>query len=410
MIVPFHRAPRPESRPLLPYASVWPRPVAAYVDPAPWRLTALLGALLLLVACGGAAKETAASGEDAPPAAALADTPHLPPGVRTGQARRRLMAEPLACRGTVDVPPGYHATVHAPVTAFVRGLDVLPGSRVRAGQRVATLAHPDLVRLQEDYLAARAERAYQRRTRERRDGLDSTGALSARVTDRDAADLERAEARYQSLDRQLRLAGLDPEAVSSGGIVAEVPLRAPIGGYVSRVFLNRGALAGDASPVLEIVDDSHRHLELTVYPADLHRVSPDQAVRYRLSGSEAWHEAEVHLINTQLDERTQGVQVHAHLREPAPPLAIGAVVQAEILGRADSAWAVPESALGGSAVEPLLWVLDANGHAHAEAVRTGRRLDGWVELLDPGPLARANLVLDGAARMGGEGEARDHGH
>lgn len=332
----------------------------------------------------------------------------LPDGVALGRLERRVLAEPIACRGTVHVPPAYHATVYAPVDAFVERLDVLPGQRVRQGQTLAVLRHPALLRLQEDYLDARAEWTLQQQTRARREGLDSLSALSAGVRDRDQAAFAQADARRQSLEAQLRMVGLDPERVAREGIAPTVALRAPITGFASRVFLNRGALADADKPVLEIVDDSHRHIELTVFPADQERVAKGQKIRYRLSGGSAWHAAEVHLIGTQVDAETQGVVVHGHPEGPMPSMAVGSVVQAEILAGQDSVWALPEAALHGGPENPEVWVKGGDGHWTLMPITTGRRQDGWVEVLDASALTDHDIVTAGAWRF--VEEAPEHSH
>ncbi|MCB0586060.1 MAG: efflux RND transporter periplasmic adaptor subunit, partial [Phaeodactylibacter sp.] len=69
-----------------------------------------------------------------------------------GQPSLREIASYVECSGMIDVPPSNIRSVHSPVTGFVQGVKHLPGEYVRRGDLLATIAHPELIRQQRDFL------------------------------------------------------------------------------------------------------------------------------------------------------------------------------------------------------------------------------------------------------------------
>src|SRR5690606_28972423 len=67
---------------------------------------------------------------------------------------KRNISAVVRANGQLEVPPQNEATVTAIVGANVSSIEVIEGEEVKKGQVLAYLTHPDLTRLQGDYLEA----------------------------------------------------------------------------------------------------------------------------------------------------------------------------------------------------------------------------------------------------------------
>jgi hypothetical protein len=73
-------------------------------------------------------------------------------------------------------------------------------------------------------------------------------------------------------------------------------------------------------------------------------------------------------------------------------------VEAGIFVNSDTVPALPEEAIVYQDTKPCVLVGEGNRFELRE-VSTGARLDGWIEIMNPGPLLQENIVTEGAARV-----------
>ncbi len=74
----------------------------------------------------------------------------------------------ISVTGSIQAPPKSKATIYTPLESFVHKADLLVGDKVRKGQTIAVLQHPNFTQLQYNYLEAVnnlkvAEQEYQRK-------------------------------------------------------------------------------------------------------------------------------------------------------------------------------------------------------------------------------------------------------
>ena len=66
---------------------------------------------------------------------------------------------------------------------------------------------------------------------------------------------------------------------------------------------------------MEIIDNSHIHLELSVFEKDILKIKKEQEINFKIpDASSNVFKAEVHLIGTALEEN-RTIKVHAHLED-----------------------------------------------------------------------------------------------
>ena len=81
-------------------------------------------------------------------------------GIETGLPGKRLLRNYLECTGQIEVPPQNKASVHSPIQAFIQDVRFLEGDFVEKGTILAVLTHPDLVRLQREFLESKGRMTY----------------------------------------------------------------------------------------------------------------------------------------------------------------------------------------------------------------------------------------------------------
>ncbi len=349
-----------------------------------------------------------AAEEEAPPAASgisLSPEQMELAGVETGVAEKRWMRTILECTGQIEVPPQNRASVHSPVQGFIREVNYLEGDFVKKGTVLAVLAHPDLIRLQREFLESKGRLAWLEQEKLRKESLAAEDALAQKEKSKAVSDYQIELAHFNGLRAELIMLGLPVEALESEGAIQQsLALRAPVSGYITRIHTNLGDLVSPGDPLYEMVDPAHVHLELQVFAKDAASVQKGQVIECRVPGIEARYLAVVHLVGREVDQATKAVRVHGHFDEEPSNLFPGAYVQAWITTRADSAWALPQSALVAENGVDMVYVQKGNTFEPV-AVQTGRRDGDYIEVQLPAEIQRERLVLKGAYYLKGAAAA-----
>lgn len=322
-------------------------------------------------------------------------------GIQTGQPEQREIPTYLSCSGTIDVPPAYQQAVHSPVMGFVRDIRHLPGEQIRRGERLASIDHPDLVRLQRTFLETAAQLPYLQKDRDRKAELAQSDAASQRDYELAISELSIMQARYEGLKAELELIGIDAKNVEeTKKIQSAIGIYAPTGGQLTHVEVRSGQLVQPETMLFQVTDDSHLHLELQVYAKDLHRVKKGQPVIANLPGEEAPITGTVHLVNQSIDMEQKTARVHIHLDEGASKLAIGSFLFAKIQTDSRMALTVPEEALIRSGEEAFVFQETGNGFQRIP-VKPGTAADGYVEISGTSITDRTPVALKGAYYING---------
>ncbi len=103
--------------------------------------------------------------------------------------------------------------------------------------------------------------------------------------------------------------------VEKGIISTTSTLNAPISGSITQVNISLGMYVSPATPIIEIVDNDHIHLELSVFEKDIMRLHKGQEISFEIpEASSEVYAAEVYLISTSIEEN-RTVKVHGHLKD-----------------------------------------------------------------------------------------------
>ncbi len=262
-----------------------------------------------------------------------------------GKVEKRKIGHEISVNGMIDVPPQGNISVTVPYGGFLKRTTMLPGTKLKKGQVIASVENPEFIDFQRDYLEALANNEYLKADFERQQTLNDAEVTSSKVFQKAKSNYMTNKANIQALESKLRLIGINPSSVKNGKISSVVNVYSPINGIVREVYINTGKFFNPQDVLMDITDASDLHVELKVYEDDIPLIRIGQRIRFRLANApKEWMEAEVFLIgNNVRDDRS--ITIHGHLKEKNENLLPGMFINANIEVDALEQNAVPEEAI-----------------------------------------------------------------
>lgn len=260
--------------------------------------------------------------------------------------KMRNMSGYVEANGQLEVPPQNEATITTVVGANVVSIEVIEGDKVRKGQTVAYLSHPNIIEKQTDYLDAFSNSQFLKKEYERQKTLYDAGVGSG-------ANFQKAEAKYQAsrskvngLEAQLQQLSISSSGVRNGTIYQRVSLRSPIEGFVQKVEIKTGQYVDPQTDLIEIVDTHHVHADLMVFEKDVHKVKEGQKVVFNVQsipGKELI--AEIYSVGKTFEQNPKAIHVHAEIENKEGNLIPGMYIQGRIQTENTQTKAMPEAAI-----------------------------------------------------------------
>lgn len=275
----------------------------------------------------------------------LTDAQLMQTEISFGKVEKRKIGHEITVNGMIDVPPQGNISITVPYGGFLKYTAMLPGSRLKKGQIVATVENPEFIEFQREYLEALANNDYLKADFERQQTLNDEQVTSTKVFQKAKSSYLTNKANIQALESKLRLIGINPTTVRNGTISSVVNVYSPINGVVRDVYINTGKYFHPQDVLMDITDASDLHVELKVYEDDIPLIRNGQRIRFRLANApEKWMEAEVFLIGNNV-RQDRSITIHGHLKEHIEDLLPGMFVNAAIEVEAVQRYAVPEEAI-----------------------------------------------------------------
>jgi cobalt-zinc-cadmium efflux system membrane fusion protein len=320
-----------------------------------------------------------------------------------GRIETKPFSETVSTRGYIDVPPDNRASVSVLYPGYVRKINFLPGQEVRKGEVLFTIQNMAFIDMQEEYLETRDQLEQLEADYKRQKELADENIASQKSFKQAESAFRVMRARHTGIRDQLRLLNISPERIEPGSYTHTIRVLAPISGFITEVSINRGLFINPQQVAMEITNTDHLHIELNVFEQDALKVKVGQEIRFSVNG-ERNYPGEVYLVGREIkgDERT--IQVHGHIEDHKTELVPGMYVTATILTDQRETPAVPESAIidfdGVSYV--LVKSNDQGINLEQIEVRTGQRMDGWVELLNAEALDGREILVKGGFQIATE--------
>lgn len=307
--------------------------------------------------------------------------------------------------GMIDVPPENRAVVSATMGGYIKTTPFLIGDKVRKGQALVTLENPEFVTIQQEYMEVNGQLKYLKSEFERQKTMVAENITSQKSFLQAESAYKATLARHNGLQKQLAMLNISSSHAEEGNISSVVSIYAPISGSITKVNVTRGMYVSPASAIMEIVDNDHIHLELSVFEKDIMKLKKGQKIEFKIpEASKEKYEAEVYLIGTAI-EQNRTIKVHGHLKnESEANFLTGMFVEAGIVTSATSSKTLPETAVVAVEDTFLVLVLDVENndgyYFNQLEVEIGNTYEGNTELIAFEKLSLVDKVLtNGAFRL-----------
>ena len=285
--------------------------------------------------------------------------------------------------GMIDVPPENKAMINSYTEGYVKETPLLVGDEVKKGQFLVSLENPEYIQMQQDYLDAMEQMKYLKSEYDRQKTLMDENITSEKNFLKAESDYKRNLSKYTALRKKLQMLNLDPKAIENGNISSVIRIYAPISGSITEMNINNGMYVSSATPLMQIVDRDHIHIELDVFEKDVMKIKKGQELKFLIPEAQSdTIEGKVHLVGTSISNQKRTVKVHGHFldEEDQKDLATGMFVQAYIVTDSKNEKALPENSIVSLEENDYVLVLkeknDSGYGFSREKVTTGDSYDG----------------------------------
>ncbi len=314
-------------------------------------------------------------------------------GIETGLVQKRPLNSELKVNGLVDVPPQNIVSVSFPLGGYLKNTKLLPGVHVNRGEVIAIMEDPALIQLQQDYLVARAKLQYSEKEFERQKMLNENKVNADKIYQQAQADFTAQKVLVKGYDEKLRLIGINPANLNEQTISRSVPVYSPINGFVSKVNVNIGKYVNPSDVLFELINPDDIHAALTVFEKDLGKIKPKQKVMVTFVDDPATeYECEVLLVTKNVDDNRSAL-VHCHFEKQPKQLLPGMFLNASIRVNEAEVTAVPEEAVVRYGDGQFVLEETGKGMFQLQAVETGIKDHGWVEITGKNELAGKKIIV-----------------
>ena len=306
-------------------------------------------------------------------------------GMVLGKIEEKSFPITVQVNGMIDVPPENRAVVSATMGGYIKRTPLLIGDVVKKGQLLVTLENPEFVTLQQEYMEVKQQLTYLSSEYDRQQTLLDENITSQKNFLKAESEFKTANARYNGLKKQLQMLNISTTEIEKGNITSTATIFAPIDGSITKVNVSKGSYVSPATPILEIIDNHHIHLELSVFEKDIMKIKKGQPIRFRIpEASDDTYMAEVYLIGTSIGEN-RTIKVHGHLHnEEQNNFLTGMFIDAQIITDSKTDMALPETAVvevdGSNYLLRLQNSENGNYEFEQIEVEIGSTVDGFTAL------------------------------
>lgn len=342
-------------------------------------------------------------------------------GVELGAITRQNLSDVVKVTGELDVHSQHIATVSAFTDGIVTEMRVVLNAYVNRGAVVAVLRKPDLIDLQQQYLAGKNQLVFAEQEYQRYRELKDANATATKNFQKAESDLRSLQTNLKAWEAKLRQLQINPATLTADNLTTSIVLTAPISGTVTRLNANVGAALSVGASVADIVDFSKIHADFFVFEKDVQKVKVGQKVSFNFPSNPLQvFTATITGMDKALDPDKKALRVHADITRsgnlPAGGFTDGTYVEGRIELTGTGVDALPKEAIMKDGTQDFILVVEekeASGNIRFKRVpvTVGAMNDTFVEVkpLEALP-AGAQVVVKGAFFVAAQGKVGEDGH
>lgn len=235
-------------------------------------------------------------------------------GVALGSVEMKELTSTIKANGLLSVPNSNKATITSLYGGIIKTLNIQVGSVVKKGQVIATIANPEYIQLQEDYLTTSSRITYaEQEYRRQRELFDNDAGAKKNLQSADA-ELKTLRTKRASLLKQLQMMGINPGKVNNGNMKSGLVITSPISGTISSITAQIGSYVDISSPVATVIDNGSIHLDLQVFEKDLPKMRVGQIVHFKLTNNpETEYDARIYSIGSSFENESKTISMHCEV-------------------------------------------------------------------------------------------------
>ena len=291
-------------------------------------------------------KAEANNEEEMPTIATLSEEQIKIVGIQLGTIEQKELTATIKANGNLKVPNNNKGNATSLYGGVIKMLNVQIGDYVKKGQVIATIANPQFIQLQEEYLSTASKISFAEQELARQKELNEGNAGAKKNLQSATAELNSLRTRRASLQQQIQLMGINPGSVSNNNLKSALVVTSPLNGTVSNVFAKIGSYVDIASPILDVIDNNSLHLDLQVFEKDLPKIKVGQVVHFYLTNNpEAEYDAKVYSIGSSFSNDNKTISVHCSVIGNKGGLIDGMNITGIVSSSNTTAPAVPNDAI-----------------------------------------------------------------
>lgn len=314
--------------------------------------------------------------------------------------------------GMLELFPQDKANISPFVGGNVKSIKVIEGDKVRKGEVLAYLEHPDIISMQQEYQEKNDELVFLKQDFERKQTLYGKGVSSGKEFQMAQSKFRSTTSSVNGLKSKLQLLGINTSKVAEGQIYSAVPITSPISGFVDEITVSLGDYVAPQSKMFAISDNSEIHVDLKVYEKDVSLVKVGQVVYFTVAAKPGQIlKGKIHAIGKTFETDPKALHVHADIHNEDKELLPGMYVEGRIVQGEKMVKAVPEGAIVKNGERSFIFILDEDESEQEEnklrfkmiPVSTGLNDLGFVEIYIAEQLPEnVKIVTNGAYMLSSE--------
>ena len=275
----------------------------------------------------------------------------------------------------------------------IGSIEVIEGDKVSKNQTLASLSHPNLTKVQTEYVRLYQRMLFLDQEFKRQTRLYDEEVGSGQTYQETKAEYESVKAEVNGYEAQLKQLNLDVEQIRNGDIYSSVPVVSPIDGYIEKVQVQIGQYVEPQTTMFEIVDNEHVHADLMVFEKDVHKVEKGQKISFTIqSVPNQLLTGSIYSVGKQFEQNPRAVHVHAEIDQKESFLIPGMYINGTIHTSENKVFALPEDAIVEDEGKTYLFTAkqqqedgEIEWAFNPIEIITGIEENGWVEvkLLEP---------------------------
>lgn len=305
-------------------------------------------------------------------------------GLETGKLQLKEIDHAITVNGVLAVPPQKQAVVTSEIGATVNSIKVIDGDKVKAGQTLAVISHPEIIKMQADYINNLHQMDYLKSEYERLKDLHSDKVVSGKEFEAAKSAYLAMEGQVKADEASLKMMRINIEKLKQNEIVNQITITSPIDGYVQNVNVNLGQYVDPQTELFHIINNEHIHADFTVYESDFHAVNIGDTILFSITSNPAKeYAATIYAVGKSFDNETKAVHIHADINNKAGLLLPGMYVEGHIVVPNSKTTALPEDAIVAEMDKHYVFTANQNeGEWQFEMieVRLGNSYNGFTEV------------------------------